>query len=309
MNLRSYSFLYLVALVTVLFAGCTKEYPAIEQQDDEVIRAYIKQNNLSAQPYGDTGIYYQVIKQGNGAALDYGVRTPVVMSVRAINNSFAALDTFAAFNRFSDYFGYLHLKGTQNTETFARLATSAQMKAGGTIRLFIPSKLLFGRNPVSSLSGYKNIELPGNSCLDVSMSFYDAASMDVYDDLSIRNYISANNLTGYTRLSTGTYYKILDAGNSTPITTASIISADYTGMLLDGTVFDMSNGAPATFLLSSLIPGWRDALPNIREGGSIELLVPSSRGYGLHESLGANGAVSIPAFSTLYFRIKVTEVK
>jgi FKBP-type peptidyl-prolyl cis-trans isomerase len=231
------------------------------------------------------------------------------MSIRSINNSFAAVDTFAAFNRFADYFGYLRLKGTKNTETFARLVASAQVKAGGVIRLFIPSKMLFGRNPTSSIPGYGNTELPGNSCLDVTMSFYDAANLASYEDLSIQNYITVNNLTGYTRLSTGTYYKILESGSTTPITATSTISADYTGMLLNGAVFDTSNGTPITFGLSSLVLGWQDALPKIQEGGTIELLVPSSRGYGLNESLGSNGAINIPAFSVLYFKVKVTDVE
>jgi FKBP-type peptidyl-prolyl cis-trans isomerase FkpA len=81
--------------------------------------------------------------------------------------------------------------------------------------------------------------------------------------------------------------------------------ANYTGKLLNGVVFDKAAvGSEATFTLNSLVTGWKEALPLIKQGGAIRLIVPSSLAYGLNGS-----TPTIPSFSALDFDIAVTEVK
>ena len=55
----------------------------------------------------------------------------------------------------------------------------------------------------------------------------------------------------------------------------------YTGMLIDGTVFDSSyrRGTPATFAPNQVIKGWTEALQLMREGDKWELTIPSELAY------------------------------
>ena len=55
----------------------------------------------------------------------------------------------------------------------------------------------------------------------------------------------------------------------------------YTGMLINGTVFDgTSPGLPATFKVNSVIPGWIEAMTLMREGDHWQLVIPPNLAYG-----------------------------
>ena len=62
----------------------------------------------------------------------------------------------------------------------------------------------------------------------------------------------------------GLRYKVLRSGpaNGIPPTRLDSVTVHYRGTLKDGTVFDSSydRGAPATFAVGQVIPGWTEAL-------------------------------------------------
>ena len=58
-----------------------------------------------------------------------------------------------------------------------------------------------------------------------------------------------------------------------------------------------------TFALGGLILGWQKGIPLIQKGGSINLYIPPSLGY------GANATGSIPANSILVFTIQLVDFK
>ncbi len=74
---------------------------------------------------------------------------------------------------------------------------------------------------------------------------------------------------GVLSLPMGIYYKVLAEGNQsgdTPLE-RSIITAHYTGRLIDGRVFDGSRGGtPLAIRLSDLIQGWIIALKKMHVG-------------------------------------------
>ena len=57
-----------------------------------------------------------------------------------------------------------------------------------------------------------------------------------YEDFTIKKYLESNSLTGFTKTTTGLYYKIGQPGTGSPITTDSTIVANYTGKLLNGAI-------------------------------------------------------------------------
>jgi FKBP-type peptidyl-prolyl cis-trans isomerase FkpA len=121
------------------------------------------------------------------------------------------------------------------------------------------------------------------------------------EDAAMVSFATANSIIA-TKHSSGMYYEIENPGTGpTPVST-SILSVKYTGKLLDGTVFDQRTTTPATFSLGNVILGWQLGLPLIKKGGKINLIIPSSYGYGC----SANGP--IPAYSVLYFEIELIDV-
>ena len=56
----------------------------------------------------------------------------------------------------------------------------------------------------------------------------------------------------------------------------------YISKLIDGTVFDSSveRGAPATFGVSQVIPGWVEALQMMKTNSKWRLFIPSQLAYG-----------------------------
>lgn len=75
----------------------------------------------------------------------------------------------------------------------------------------------------------------------------------------------------------------------------------YEGFLLDGTRFDGTTDAPATFPLMQLIQGWQIGIPHFGKGGKGKLVIPSGLAYGDRD----NG--DIPGGSTLMFEIELVD--
>ena len=109
---------------------------------------------------------------------------------------------------------------------------------------------------------------------------------------------------GVVTLESGLQYKVIEEGAGVSPMAADTVEVHYTGKLLDGTVFDSSveRGEPAKFPLSGVIKGWSEGLTYAKEGGKIELYIPSSLGY------GPRGYGNIPANSTLVFEVELLKV-
>jgi len=82
--------------------------------------------------------------------------------------------------------------------------------------------------------------------------------------------------------SSGLQYKILTQGNGAKPAKTDTVTVEYTGRLIDGTVFDSSKktGKPATFKLDQVIPGWTEALQLMPVGSTWEIYVPAKLAYG-----------------------------
>jgi FKBP-type peptidyl-prolyl cis-trans isomerase len=96
-------------------------------------------------------------------------------------------------------------------------------------------------------------------------------------------------------------------GTGTEVKSGDTVSVLYTGSLDDGTVFDASSkhgNQPFSFTVGAgqVIKGWDLGLVGMKIGGTRELIIPASLGYGA----SANGP--IPANATLHFTIQLLSV-
>lgn len=120
------------------------------------------------------------------------------------------------------------------------------------------------------------------------------------------SYLAANKAKpGVTALANGLQYRVIEAGAGAIPTDKDIVTVDYEGRLINGTVFDSSykRGKPVSFPLSDVIPGWKEALKLMKTGSTWEVVIPPSLAYG---ERGLGGPIG--PNETLIFKIKLISI-
>lgn len=78
------------------------------------------------------------------------------------------------------------------------------------------------------------------------------------------------------------------AGSGPLITEMDGVIIEYTGRTEDGTVFDSTEGrGPAPFLVMQVVPGFREALTKMQQGGRYKILIPGRLAYGPNPPAGS----------------------
>ncbi len=105
----------------------------------------------------------------------------------------------------------------------------------------------------------------------------------------------------------GLRYLVLKEGKGKPPAAGTRISAHYTGTLASGKKFDSSRdrNEPIKFPVGKgfVIPGWDEALSQMKKGERRILIIPHKLGYG---ERGAGGGL-IPPFATLVFDVELVD--
>ncbi len=106
----------------------------------------------------------------------------------------------------------------------------------------------------------------------------------------------------------GLQYEVISKGSGDgavkPAAT-DIVNVHYVGTLINGEEFDSSRarGAPATFPLNRVIPGWTEGLQLMNEGDRFRFYLPPEIGYG-----EAGAGASIGPNSALIFDVELLSV-
>ena len=111
---------------------------------------------------------------------------------------------------------------------------------------------------------------------------------------------------GVKTTASGLQYKVKTEGTGASPKATDIVTVEYEGRLIDGTVFDSSKqngGQPVTFPVNQVIPGWSEAVQLMKEGGEATFFIPAKLAY------GENGAGDkIAPNATLIFDVKLLKV-
>lgn len=110
---------------------------------------------------------------------------------------------------------------------------------------------------------------------------------------------------GVVETNTGLQYEVIRRGSGRKPTVNNTVVVHYHGTLIDGTVFDSSvkRNQPATFRVSSVIPGWTEGLQLMELGAKYRFFIRPELAY------GARAAGSIPPHSTLIFDVELLQIK
>lgn len=137
---------------------------------------------------------------------------------------------------------------------------------------------------------------------------------------AIEKYLADNNITVKPTQS-GLYIIVNKKGNGPKVAVGKSVKVNYTGRLLDGTIFDSSREAdakasgnynpqrnyePLAYVVGqqSMIKGWDEGLMGQPAGSEITLVMPSKLAYG---SAGAGNVIR--PFSPLVFTLTIESVE
>lgn len=119
-------------------------------------------------------------------------------------------------------------------------------------------------------------------------------------------FLTANkSKEGVITTESGLQYKVVTVGEGATPTQENEVEVHYKGTLVNGDVFDSSyeRGQPATFPIGNVIPGFREGMMLMKEGGKSILYIPSALAY------GKQAPPSIGPDQTLIFEVELLKVK
>ncbi len=105
-------------------------------------------------------------------------------------------------------------------------------------------------------------------------------------------------------------FKALDVdvvapGSGGLLTDLDGVLLEYTGKTEDGTVFDTTDGrGPAPMLVGQVVPGFRQALLKMQQGGRYKVLIPARLAYGANPPPQSG----LEPNADLYFDVHVLQV-
>jgi peptidylprolyl isomerase len=165
------------------------------------------------------------------------------------------------------------------------------MKEGDHTRFIIPPQLGFG--------SAKNGAIPANATL-----IFDIEMVKVNPKITIKPYaIEGKRVYNH---SSGLQYIIIEEGSGERVEPNQSVEMHYTGYLADGTIFDSSikRNQPFSFKLglNQVIKGWEIAVPLMKVGDKMRLILPPDLGYG-DRAVG-----NIPPNSQLTFDVELLRI-
>ena len=280
-RLSSYAF---VLMGLILFNSCKKEYESIQSIDDRKLEDYFAKNSIAAlkDPKG-TGFYYQIITPGTGELFLNTDSVLYTISMKSLFNgtTYYTTPTSGNFGNKVGYTSQLQIAAPNANyvngvfTSFPPISTAIRaLRPGGSAKLYLPSYLAFGKN------GEAAINVPSNDVIEISITTFAEKSQAALDEQRIQTFLASKGITNALRDVTGVYYVVTQVGTGTePIDLSSSVTFNYTGRLLNGTVFETNTAGTFVNTLATSIPGWQ-ILTRYKKGTKIRLIIPSTRAYG-----------------------------
>jgi FKBP-type peptidyl-prolyl cis-trans isomerase FklB len=115
---------------------------------------------------------------------------------------------------------------------------------------------------------------------------------------------------GVKQLASGLQYKVLTAGTGKSPTAEDMVKVHYTGKLVNGRTFDSSveRGEPAVFGVGQVIPGWRQALQEMKVGDKWMLYIPPQLAYGAQGTPSRGPDDGIGPNEVLIFEVELLDI-
>ena len=88
---------------------------------------------------------------------------------------------------------------------------------------------------------------------------------------------------GIVTLPSGVQYRVIEEGEGSRPSLSDTVTVHYRGSKVDGREFDSSfaRGVPAVFQVDSVLEGWQEILPLMREGAYWQVFLPPELAFGM----------------------------
>ncbi len=135
-----------------------------------------------------------------------------------------------------------------------------------------------------------------------------AARQMAIDEVLLKDYFKKHNLNP-TKTASGLYYTIVKDGEGPTAKKGELVTANYTGKILDGNTFDSNTDSafkhvqPYPFTVGKGIRGWDEGLQFLKKGSKAIFYIPSTLAYGAQDQKG------IPANSILVFDVEALNIE
>jgi FKBP-type peptidyl-prolyl cis-trans isomerase len=277
---------------------------------EEQLANYLAENNITTEPL-ESGLIYIEEKRGSG-------RSPKAEEMVKINLTVMLLDGTKIFST-ADRGEPFEYQYGQNFDTQGLEEGVGMLRKGGKATLIVPHQIAYGAEARGQM-------IPSYSTILYEVELLDMRSKEAYDKeiaeleakrqaetearkgqelIDREKYLADNGIT-VAPTASGLYYIETEKGAGKKAMPGNVVHVQYTGRLLDGTVFDSSEGKdPLSFPLGAgrVIDGWDEGIGMMNEGGKALLIIPSEIAYGARD----NG--TIPPYSTLVFEVELVKVE
>ena len=166
------------------------------------------------------------------------------------------------------------------------------MKTGGIRTIIIPSKLAYGEAGIGFI--------PPSTDLKVVVELLEVKDKVVAEMWQVDS-------TLFKTTASGLKYAIISQGEGPAVEAGKVVTVNYSGYLMDGTLFDSSveRDEPIQFVVGQgqVIPGWDEGFLLLKKGDKARFIIPPQLGYGEMQ------LEKIPANSTLIFDTEIVDIK
>lgn len=110
------------------------------------------------------------------------------------------------------------------------------------------------------------------------------AKMEKQEKEDIQTYLGQNSNLNFVKKPSGLYYLEVVPGTGISPVSGDSAFVKYTGMFLDGSVFDsnVTTGTLLGFKVGEMVVGFNEGVTLMKAGGKSTLLLPSKLAYGQH---------------------------
>lgn len=299
---RPFWALGILTVAALLTVACEQPGEALTdrkvRENDEEIKAYIAQNNLTATRTED-GIYFVQTKTNpTGQLPQPGDEVKYYFITRrldgtVVDSSDAAATTPATVNLADE-------KTVGITQ--GQYEGILRLRQGEEGAVLVPAHLDRGREGTLLLPQYIPVR-------------YDLRVLSVRtESQQIRDYIRANNLTVTTTTndSTRIIKTLTQPTDSAAISTGKTVTVSYVAKRLDGVIFENYVGTNTRqFQIGSrqVTLGFENGLTNLRAGEKAIIIIPSALGYTTDGRRLQSGAYAVLPNNPLVYEVTVVKVQ
>ena len=284
---------------------------SLKNAEPELIQEYLDKNSITVDPTA-SGIYIVKSKKGEKKRLHVGDQVSLHLRIRTLNGS----EIYSSRKKGDPWKIILG----KRFDTPAATEIISNLSKGSVAHAVVPSSQAWGEEGRGTMIAPYTPLLYDVEIIDVvpsdelkaqqnklkKQSDEEREEARLAEPALIADYISKNNIQVKPQ-ENGLYYIEREKGTGPMAEKGRTLKVHYTGMLLDGTIFDSSldRGTPYSFVLGGgrVIKGWDEGVANMRVGGKARLIIPSALAY------GSTASGKIPAYSPLIFDVELVDME